>query len=279
MKLRTTVLAAVAIAILGPAPGSAQAPTGFEAEPVLKATDFMTAEQLKGPRYTVNDRVPVSGMLARFTIQSDFGPFEAAGVHMLQVRLREIHALGELEKVSKSKAFAEAAGKAIQRPVTSAANIVAHPVETVKGLPGGVSRMWDRAKLGAAAVGEAASGQGKTDAQKAADITDRVGSISVDVLGFEKERRDLAKSVEVDPYTTNPVLSKKLTDVAWAAFSGRMGIQAVTAIVVPFSTALSVVTITNTAVYDTPPGDLLNNAAAAFKEAGADEGKGGARRK
>jgi hypothetical protein len=270
MKLTTTLLGA-AILILGHTGAPAQARSGFETEPVLEATDFFAPELLRGPRHTVNDRAPVRGMLARFTIQSDFGSIDAHGIHMLQVRVREIHALGELDKMSKSREFLEAAGKAAARPVTSAASMLMHPVETVKGLPGGVTRMFDRAKLGGAAVVEAASGPGKTDTEKAADVTQRVGSISVDVLGFEKERRDLAKGLGVDPYTTNPILSQKLTDIAWVAFSGRFAVQAATAVVMPYSMAMSAVTITNTAVYDTPPGDLLNNAAAVFKATGASD--------
>ena len=110
-----------------------------------------------------------------------------------------------------------------------------------------------------------------TDADKAAAITQRVGSITVDVLGYEKERRDLARSVGVDPYTTNPVLAKKLTDMAWIAFSARFGIQTAMSVLVPGSIALSAVTITNSAVYDTPPGDLVNNAQSIFAATGASE--------
>jgi hypothetical protein len=57
--------------------------------------------------------------------------------------------------------------------------------------------------------------------------------------------------------------------MAWVAFSGRVGIQAATAILVPYSMAMSAVTITNTAVYDTPAGDLINQAQAAFAATGA----------
>jgi hypothetical protein len=271
MTLTSALAGAAAILILSYTAVGAQAPAGFEAEPVLKATDFLAPDLLKGPRHTVNERVPIRGMLARFTIQSDFGVIEAHGVHMMQVRAREMQALDELEKMSKTRQFVEAAGKAAVRPVTSAANMLVRPVETVKGLPGGATRMWERAKLGGAAVVETATGSGKTGGEKAADVTERVGSITVDVLGFEKERRDLARSLGVDPYTTNPILSQKLTDIAWVAFSGRFAIQTTTAVVMPYSMAMSAVTITNTAVYDTPPGDLLNNAAAVFKAAGAGE--------
>jgi len=279
MKITTMAIAAAATVLLGCLPAAAQAPAAYETEPVLKATDLVAAPLLKGPQHTVSDRVPVQGMLGRFAIKSEFGAFEAHGIHMLEVRVREISALAELQKTSKTKQFLEASGNAAKRPVTSAANIVMHPVDTAKGIPGGASRMWERAKLGGAAVAEAATGSGKTDktdAEKMSDVTNRVGSISVDVMGFEKERRDIAKKVGVDPYTTNPVLAKKLTDMAWVAFSGRFTVQIATSVVVPFSAALSAVTITNTAVYDTPPGDLINNAIAVFKETGADEAQVGA---
>jgi hypothetical protein len=96
-----------------------------------------------------------------------------------------------------------------------------------------------------------------------------VGGITATALGYEKERRDLAKGLGIDPYTTNGVLAKKLDDMAWVAFSGRVGIQAATAVFVPYSMAMSAVTITNTAVYDTPAGDLINQAQAAFTATGA----------
>ena len=90
-------------------------------------------------------------------------------------------------------------------------------------------------------------------------------------LGWEKERRDLAKSLGVDPYTTNTVLSEKLTSAAWVAFSGRFIVQTATSILVPYSMAMSAMTITNSTIYDTPAGDLVNNATAVFKTTGASD--------
>jgi hypothetical protein len=94
---------------------------------------------------------------------------------------------------------------------------------------------------------------------------------TINAIGFEKERRDLAKSLGVDPYTTNEVLSQKLTDTAWVAFSGRFVIQTATSILVPYSMAMSAVTITNSTIYDTPPLDLVNNATVIFRSTGASE--------
>jgi len=250
---------------------TARGQSGFETEPVLKAKDLVAPELLKGPHFSVDDRVPVKGFLAYFTIRSDYGTFEAHGIHMFQIRVKEVYALAQLDDMSKTKEFAEAAGRAIARPVTSTVHMLVNPVETMEGFPGGVTRLWDRIKLGSEKVAEAATAPGASGGQKVADVSERVGGITVTALGYEKERRDLAKGLGVDPYTTNPILSKKLSDMAWVAFSGRFGIQAAMSVLVPYSMAMSAVTITNTTVYDTPQGDLINKAQAIFAETSASE--------
>lgn len=245
--------------------------TGFEAEPVLKAADLVGPAILNGPHYTVDSAVPVKGFLYRFTIRSDYGTFDAHGIHLFQIRVREVYALSQLDDMSKTKEFAEAAGKAIARPVTSTVNMLIHPVDTVTGFPDGVGRLFDRIKLGSEKVYQAATAPDTSGADKVADVSKRVGGITATALGYEKERRDLAKGLGVDPYTTNPVLAKKLDDMAWVAFSGRFGIQAAMSVLVPYSMAMSAVTITNSTVYDTPAGDLINKAQAAFAATGASE--------
>jgi len=264
-------IAIITVIVMGATVMTARGQSGFETEPVLKAKDLVAPELLKGPHFTVDDRVPVKGFLAYFTIRSDYGTFEAHGIHMFQIRVKEVYALTQLDDMSKTQEFAEAAGRAIARPVTSTAHMLANPVETIEGFPGGVTRLWDRIKLGSEKIAEAATAPGASGGQKVADVSERVGGITVTALGYEKERRDLAKGLGVDPYTTNPILSKKLSDMAWVAFSGRFGIQAAMSVLVPYSMAMSAVTITNTTVYDTPQGDLINKDQAIFAETGASE--------
>jgi hypothetical protein len=270
LKFITSIFVAIVL-VVGSAAVTVRAESGFEKEPVLKAQDIVAADLLKGPLFTVDPRVPVVGYLDRFTLSSSFGPFQAHGIHMLHIRLQEIQGLAQLDSMSKTKEFAEAAAKAVARPVTSAVNMIVNPVETVEGLPGGVTRLFDRIALGGERVAEAATAPGQSGGERTAAVTQRVGSITVDALGYEKERRDLAKSVGVDPYTTNPILAKKLTDMAWVAFSGRFGVQTAMSVFVPGSIVLSAVTITNSTIYDTPPGDLVNNAQAVFASTGASD--------
>jgi hypothetical protein len=271
MKTTISVLAATVLILIGSAVTQAQAPSGYEAEPVLNAKDLAAAELLKGPHYTVDPKVPVRGFIERFTIQSNYGTFQANGQRMLPIRVNEVEALAKLEDLSKTKEFAEAAGKAIARPVTSTVNMLVHPVDTITGFPDGVARLFGRIKLGSERVVEAATAPGQSGGERTAETSKRVGMATISALGFEKERRDLAKSLGVDPYTTNEVLSEKLTSAAWVAFSGRFMIQTATSILVPYSMAMSAVTITNSSIYDTPPGDLLNNDTMIFGSTGASD--------
>jgi hypothetical protein len=133
-----------------------------------------------------------------------------------------------------------------------------HPEDTVKGLPGGVSRFFDRVKLGFDRIEGAATDSGTSDTEKVEQVTQRVGSVSAEAFGYGQERRALAKKLRVDPYTTNPVLSQKLSDVAWVAFSGRLGVETLVSVFVPGSLALSATSVTNDLVWDTPEADLIN---------------------
>ena len=267
---RRTMLELGALGLAGLAlPRGVTAQGAFEAPPVLRAADLVPAELLSGPGFEVDAQVPVKGFLGYFTLRADVGTFEVHGVDLLRVRVAELHALRKLDETSNSATFAKAAAGAAARPVEAAANIVMNPVETAKGIPDGVGRFFDRVKLGAKSLESSATSDNKSDTERTADVTQRVGSISADALGYEKERRDLAKSVQVDPYTTNPVLAKKLSDMAWVAFSGRVGVNLLVSVFVPGSTLLSAVSVTESWVWDTPPGDLIKQAQDRFLATGA----------
>ena len=256
------------VMLLGSSAATAHA-QGYEKEPVLVARDLVGPELLKGPHFTTDAKVPVLGFMARFTIRSSFGKFEVHGQRMLPIRVNEVEALATLDGFSRSREFTAAAGRAIARPVASAANIVRRPVETAKGIPAGVGRLFGRVRLAGRSIARAATAPGQSGGERAAGTAGRVGSVTITALGFEAERRRLAERLGVDPYTTNMVLSERLTDVAWVAFSGRMTIQAVMFLLVPYSGAMTAVSATNQAVWDTPAGDLVNMAEARVRATGA----------
>lgn len=175
------------------APTPVHAQVGYEAQPVLKASDLAPARLLKGPTFTVDPKVPTSHVLGEFTLRSEHGLFAVHGRDLLPIRVSELGALDQLASMSKSEEFLKAAGNAAARPVKAVVDIASSPVETAKAMPAAMGRFFERMELGAKSVVASASDSGKSTEEKAEETSRRVGSIGVDVLGFEQERRALAK--------------------------------------------------------------------------------------
>jgi hypothetical protein len=212
---------------------------------------------LADAHFQVEDRVPTDGLLGHFTLRSGFGTFPAAGRELLRVRIAELPAIQHLEATSKSDVFLQAAGAAVAKPVEAVESLVTDPVDTLQGIPSGISRLFDRVQLGAQRIAQAASDPTKSQQDRTQEAVQRIGSATISALGFEQVRRQLAKGLGVDPYTTNPVLAQKLTDTAWVAFSGRLGVNLFVSAFVPGSTAISGLSITHDLVYDTSAADLV----------------------
>ena len=161
MKRAISAVAVVmGMLMVGSAVVTARAQSGFEPSPVLRAKDLAAPELLRGPQFVVSERVPVKDFLCRFTLRSDYGTFDVHGLRMLQIRVREVYGLAQLNQVSNTQEFLQAAAQAVARPVTSAVNMITNPVETVEGLPGGVTRLFDRIKLGGEEIAAAATAPG-----------------------------------------------------------------------------------------------------------------------
>ena len=212
---------------------------------------------LSGAHFQVDDLVPTDGLLGHYTLRSGYGTFVVPGRELLRIRIAELAAIQQLEATNHSQEFLQAAGNAAAKPVQAVVSLVTDPVQTIQGIPSGISRFFDRVALGAKSIAQAASDTTKTEQERTQQTAERIGSATITALGFEQVRRELAKRVGVDPYTTNPVLSKKLTDIAWVGFSGRLGVNLLVSVFVPGSTAISGLSFTHDLVYDTPAADLL----------------------
>ena len=267
---------------LGVGTGVWGAEKGFETPPTLKAGGVLPAKLLIGKRYRVEETVPTDGFLMKFSIQSDFGTFIARSPEMAETRIKEIDAMDRLEKVSKSDAFVaglKASGREFGKQV---GQLIDNPEETIKGIPEGVGRFFDRVGRGAktgyqklgdvkekekqtapppAGPGAQLPGAPEKVQKKGAGMTVEeaavraVGKTTADAFGYDDQRRRIARELGVDPYSTNPVLTQMLDDIASAAFAGGLGISAFKA-VVPAGMVISTTTTLSNWVWDMPPGDL-----------------------
>jgi hypothetical protein len=236
----------------------AQAAGQFEQPPIINATQLLPESALSGPGFHVEQQVPTNGAMGQYTIvadasvfQEDAGTYRVESLDLLKIRLSEIPAIASLENVSKTDVFAKALAQSAARPVTAAANMVIHPMDTVTGLPSGIGSLFGRVTLGVGEIASSASnsfGSGKAAGQ--------AGNATMTALGYDQVRRDLARKLHVDPYSSDPILTKKLNSVAWVMFSARLTVDAAM-MAVPASIIISGVEFTNDLVYQKPKGDLI----------------------
>jgi hypothetical protein len=248
---------------------AAQSAAKFETPPTLQAQELAPATLLNGNGFHVDEEVPTDGLTAHFTIRSDVGIFQANGMDMLRIRVAEIPAIVQLTQTSKSKVFAQALATNAAAPVAAAGQMVMHPVDTVTGLPAGVGRFFGRVGLGAQKIKEAATEPEESSAaEKTGQVATRTFHTTRDVLGYEQERRGLAKKLHVDPYTTNPILSKQLDDFAVVAFRAHVGVTTAMSVFIPGSMAITATRVVSAWVYDTPRADLIVQNQKKLKEIG-----------
>ena len=196
--------------VAGPAPSqtASATPVTYEELPELKASDILKPEFLSGPHHKVREEVPTSSGANQFTIDSDFGVFEADGNEMLVRRINEINAIARLKEVSRTDEFKEALERAARSPVAAAKAIAADPVHAITNVPKGLMKFMGR-------IGENVKGIGTRH-----EGNDPAGPQLQQVIGFSDAKRKVAISLGVDPYSTNAVLQHELDGIAWASFAG-----------------------------------------------------------
>src|SRR5213083_793423 len=92
----------------------------FEELPVLNASEILRPEFLAGPHHKVREPVPTYFGANQFTIDSDFGVFEANGNEMLVRRINEINAIAQLKDVSRTDQYKNALVAAAKSPIAAA---------------------------------------------------------------------------------------------------------------------------------------------------------------
>lgn len=171
------------------AAGDTDAKLGYEVPPVLHAQDVLNPELRESEHHTVSDRVASDGFMLRYSIDSEFGSFDAYGNDALRARVAEIRALAELQQFSRGAEFASALQRSLASPFVATWNLVTRPVATLSGLPRGAAGIVDPAEF----------------------------------IGFERSKREIAYRLGVDAYSPNPALQRELNRFAWVATVGGLG--------------------------------------------------------
>ena len=199
------------LAILGIAgSAAAQAPGGLERSATLRAEDVLPPALLRGPHHTVDPTVHVYSLMREYRVQSEFGSYVVVGDARLRILVRELSAIAELRRVKRGAAFVEASANAVAGTVRGARNLVEDPVGTLSGVPEAAADIFGR-------IGE------QLNRGRRSRYEDGSAKALLSVSSF---KRDLARSLGVDVYSTNELLQKELNSVAWASAAGNLSLGA-----------------------------------------------------
>jgi hypothetical protein len=223
------LLATVAVVTTGPA--TAQLMGAFETPPVLAGSELAPAALLKGPLHTVAEPITLEGFFGRFVIESKFGSFSVLGVNMLAVRVNELRAIEALREVENSQAFQDSLVRAASAPIQFVQSAVTNPVGTVENVGQGLGNVLGRvgflARSGALSVADSTSSASPAvSGLPSAPAGETIPSaFTGDPFGYNKARRDWARQLNIDPYTSNPVLRPLLDNASAASFAGSFAIN------------------------------------------------------
>lgn len=234
-------LALLALTIIHPHPASAlpksKSTSPYETPTTLSASKLLPPHLLKGPYHTVKDKVTSDGYFNNYHIISNFGPIDVEGQQLLEIRIAELNALAELDKLSSSSVFADAAYKAGKgillapvKVVEKTAKIVSDPqkiVDTAAKIPEGAEKLFNWAyrqgKSAASAVGDAFSSSetekdkgasSKSTSDTVSDTLDQGTKFGLQFIGYTKREREWFRKLKVNPYTSNDPLRNEIIRVA-----------------------------------------------------------------
>jgi hypothetical protein len=251
-------------AVIAPGVAVAQSKGGYEVPPVLNGAELAPAALLKGPLHAVAEPVQLEGFFGRFVIESKFGTFSVAGVNMLAVRVNELRAIEVLQEVQKSQAFQDSLARAAMAPVQLVQSAVNNPMGTVENIGQGLGNVLGRvgflARSGAQTVADSQSGNAAaapSTLPPAPPGETMPSAFTGDPFGYNKARREWARQLNIDPYTSNPVLRPLLDNASAASFAGSFAVNtAIGAVSMGANAVIALDTDVRDAVWNQPAVDL-----------------------
>jgi len=177
---------------------------GYDYVVYSQASKILPADLLKGAFHQVREQVDIHGPNYFFVIDSKFGQFTAVGEAMLRKTVREIYAIEELKKITRSEAYLKATADTGIIPFLEVKELFTNPIETLSGIPEG------------AMMAIATTRQSLTSSRSQYE-----DSYTQALITVSKYKRRYAGSLGVDVYSSNPMLQIELDRLGWAEALGN----------------------------------------------------------
>lgn len=186
----------------------------------LRASEILQPGVLSGPLFRVRDEVVTNSGINTFAIDTkDFGTFLAHTNSELVERIAEIVAMKRIDDAKRSEAYEKAVGKAADREEDAADDAVADYVSPIEEEPfTGIGKFFKR-------IGRTTEEDIDED-----DALEYEAFKSKGAMAVAKAKRDLCRSLGVNPYTTNLMLQRKLEDMSNAIAMGGFDMELIPAV-------------------------------------------------
>jgi hypothetical protein len=198
----------------------------------------LSASQVSGPSFHVEDPVHSDGLMHHYVIDSRFGVFDAYGIDALNTRLQEIAALTTLENTSAGQVVVESAVRGLREQAQSVVHVATHPVGTLLGIPTGIGHLLGGYRAQAQEVttsishtlkpsGASATNQseGRSLERVGTEATHAAQDQAVRYLGLSASEQRWYAKLGVDPYTDNVVLRRAVARMAKIDAAASLGMR------------------------------------------------------
>lgn len=258
----------------------------YETPPPLAVGEVLPAEMQRGESFVVRDPVHNDGFMNHYIVDSDYGEFQAYGTPALAKLIQEIGALDQLEEISKSEVFLDSVKRSATSQVDAIQDFSDKPVETLKGVPGGLKKSFRKYKRDAKEGYEAAkdvTGIGDDDDEAEGDKEDSDSADAKEVaektgeaaeayakkwFGVSGAERRWHEKMGTDPYTTNQVLRKRIKALSQVDAAASTGMRFVPIPRIPGASELRAL---NQIVWSVDPRELREQNIKRLVEAGVEE--------
>lgn len=169
----------------------------FESPSSTTAAVILPAELRKGEHFEVEEMVATRYFMHEFVMKSDYGTHTLLSRRMLEIRARETETMAGFIHMKGGPEFLKSLGSSLAALPTAAVQIVLHPVDSARKIGSGLSKTGKR-------IGDLFRRRPRTVYEDSAGANAFNGS----------EKRKLAATLGLDPYSTNPQLQHFLDRVA-----------------------------------------------------------------
>ncbi len=156
-----------------------------------------------GPNYTILNPVRSDGFLRVYNVRSPYGDFTVVSDAMMQMRIRELAAIEQLDQLTESAEFNNALAQSGLAPLKFAGEMLVNPVEALGNTLAGIGNQIGQ-------IGSGIHNAGKSQDQ------------AFGGFGADQKRRELAAKLGVDPYSDYEPLQARLQKLSQAAAAGGL---------------------------------------------------------